>query len=123
MIFYLQIRTTDKETIISLLSEGSDIVSESSIPLNKQSESLLEEMDLLLQKNNVTKEAVTKVVVETKGPSLTGLRIAVTTANLLALALDVPVISGNESVGVQEGYVRFVLPNYEKPPHITYPKR
>ncbi len=56
----------------------------------KQSEFLVNELDILLKKNNLTRNDIEKVIAA-KGPgSYTGVRIALTVAKVSAFALNVP---------------------------------
>ncbi|MBR6866439.1 MAG: tRNA (adenosine(37)-N6)-threonylcarbamoyltransferase complex dimerization subunit type 1 TsaB, partial [Bacilli bacterium] len=56
----------------------------------KQSEYLVNELDILLKKNNLTRNDIEKVIAA-KGPgSYTGVRIALTVAKVSAFALNVP---------------------------------
>ena len=56
----------------------------------KQSEFLVNELDILLKRNNLTRSDIEKVIAA-KGPgSYTGVRIALTVAKVSAFALNVP---------------------------------
>lgn len=88
----IQIDTSDK-TSITLLNKQGDVVDEIFADLRfSQSERLLQEIDQLLIKNKIKKETLAKVSVHCGPGSYTGIRVGVTTANFLALSLNIPVV-------------------------------
>lgn len=91
------------------------------------SDTLLEKIDKLLKRNNISKQQLRGVVVF-KGPgSFTGLRIGVTVANTLAYSLGIPVVGTNGEHWLKDGYTRlaktksavFITPDYGGGAHIT----
>ena len=56
-----------------------------------QSENMVPEIDNLLKKHNITRNDINGVVVAIGPGSYTGVRIALTIAKVMALALDIPV--------------------------------
>ena len=58
-----------------------------------QSENMVPEIDKLLKKHNITRNEIDGVVVAIGPGSYTGVRIALTIAKVMALALDIPVYS------------------------------
>lgn len=64
-----------------------------------------------------------KIIFVNPGPgSFTGLRIGLTTANLLAFALNIPIVKLN-SVKYEKGkFKEALLPEYGRDPNITKPK-
>ena len=58
-----------------------------------QSENMVPEIDKLLKKHNITRNDIDGVVVAIGPGSCTGVRIALTIAKVMALALDIPVYS------------------------------
>ena len=56
-----------------------------------QSENMVPEIDKLLKKHNITRNDIDGVVVAIGPGSYTGVRIALTIAKVMALALDIPV--------------------------------
>jgi len=73
------------------LAKGDELFDEISYPAwQKQSEKMIEEIDSILTRNNLTKDDIGAVVVS-KGPgSYTGIRVALTIAKTVSFALDCP---------------------------------
>ena len=57
----------------------------------EQSEHMIPELDALLKKNNVNRNDISSVVVAIGPGSYTGVRIAVSIAKVMSLAIDVPI--------------------------------
>ena len=87
----LYIDTSDKTVIeISDLS-GQILASFKAAIASNQTDELLKSIDRLFSQNNISKSQL-KLVRANCGPgSYTGIRVGVTTANLIAFALNIPV--------------------------------
>jgi tRNA threonylcarbamoyladenosine biosynthesis protein TsaB len=139
MILFLD--TSGQEAVINLLSEDYDVVATANIQTKSDlSDKLLLEIERLLTKLGLDKKDLSEIFVA-KGPgSYTGLRIGLSTVNLLAYSLDIP-ISGIEnknemsieellgllktkktSSGKSKNFDGAVTPFYKFPPHITVKK-
>lgn len=115
----LYINTSDRNRIIIALKAGNqDIAVKSFLAPQKQAERLLVEIDKLLQKSNKRLKDIQKIEVMEKGSSFTALRIGVLTANALAYALDVPVVSAEGHKSLSKKGVRVVAPEYDRMPNI-----
>lgn len=128
----LFIDTTSEITHLSLLDEKGQVVDKYDWPARfNQSEELIQKIDLLLKDNKITKADLRGVIVNRGPGSYTGLRVGLTTANLLSYALSIPVlgIMKNDNIKKQakkvlslKHFSRPVEAFYSNPPHITTPK-
>lgn len=130
----LFIDTTSLNTKVALLNESGDFIDESEWTSRyNQSEELISKIEELLRKNDLNKDKLEKIVVVSGPGSFTGVRIGVTTANFMALGLNIPVIDlkqadiGKLAVTLQKdqakGFGKPVMPIYDKKPNITKPKK
>lgn len=114
----LNIDTTNKDEIMISLECSGKIVSKKSIAApRRQSELLLLEIKKILLKNKFDFPDLKKIKIASKGGSFTSLRIGVVTANTLAYALNVPVVSiGSETK--KSKFYGSVRPCYDREPDI-----
>lgn len=125
----LHIDTTKLEPQISLFrSDNFDLIACKKIENGGLSEKLLAKIEELLSSNKIKLNDLELVLVNCGPGSYTGLRIGVTTANFLALSLNIPVsaVNSGEREEVKKRYSQKskyfdspVLPVYQSPPHIT----
>ncbi len=120
MILYID--TTSEDTKIELIS--IDVVVDSFVWKAgfNQSELLLKEIDTLLIKNGLKQNDLKGISVNSGPGSYTGMRIGITTANFLALSLNIP-ITNQKNLLIEDNFTDFVLPIYANSPHITIPKK
>jgi len=112
----LYIDTTGDETFLRL-DDGGKFLAEKKWPAGRnQSEELLQEVELLLAQNDLSKKNLTAIIVNPGPGKYTGQRVGVTTANFLGFALNLPVSSGK----IQDSRFTIpVTPVYAHPPVIT----
>lgn len=123
MILY--INTIQPEAELKLFSDSKLIASESWFSGNNQSYELLSKIGRFLKSNKLDKQAIKGVAVNTAPGSYTGARVGVTTANLLAFSLDIPVYGIEGDFIKQDAKGNFqgiVLPRYRSEPFITKAK-
>jgi tRNA threonylcarbamoyladenosine biosynthesis protein TsaB len=118
----LEINTSKYNEIELSLIDGKKIINERQIVERAQSEKLLPMIDSLLKKSDFKLSDVSKICVVNKGASFTSLRIGVVTANTLAYALKIPIISKN-GVVLSAGNIEMVEADYDRDPNITVPKK
>lgn len=96
-----------------------------------QTEELLVKLDHLLSKSKVAKNSLGAIFANPGPGSYTGLRVGITTANLIAFTLNKPIFSVKNKLAVLKIiknfdnrmlFSGFVLPNYLRPPEITSKK-
>ncbi|MFA5926984.1 MAG: tRNA (adenosine(37)-N6)-threonylcarbamoyltransferase complex dimerization subunit type 1 TsaB [Patescibacteria group bacterium] len=127
----LFIDTSNSElTTLKLFGTASNLISETTWQSRyNQSEELVQEIDQFLEKNKLSAKDLTSIRVHPGPGSFTGVRIGVTTANFLALGLNIPVegqANGNSTDSNKQATDNFdepVIPIYDRPPHITQPKK
>ena len=78
---YLSVAIANDDTIIDQISYEA---------WQRQSELMIPELDKLLKRNNVTRQDINKVIVSIGPGSYTGVRIALSIAKVMVLALNVP---------------------------------
>ncbi len=115
----LYIDTSDRSRIILALKSGAKVLATKSfLAPQRQAEKLLVEIDKLLKKNKKKLKDLKQIEVMEKGSSFTALRIGVLTANALAYALNISVVSaGGQKALVKKG-LRVVAPEYDRLPNI-----
>jgi len=121
----LYINTTNRDEIIISLKDGDKILATKSINAPRtQAEKLLPAIDRLLKSKKIKLSDLEKIIVANYGGSFTSLRIGVITANALAYALKIPVISENKIKKNKEfsGY-SIVEPIYDREPNIGISKK
>lgn len=131
---FLLLDTTKELTQIALYDILGKRIDQYEWPARfSQSEELLQKVDALLCKNHLHKEDLRGIMVNRGPGSYTGVRVGVTTANLLAFSLDIPIhgfkdeeIDSARMVAVLQSSSEFsqpVIPYYDRPPHITQSKK
>ncbi len=87
------------EITIGLRSADNFLVRKKISAPRRQSEKLLPAIDRLLVSQGLILTRLKKIIVVNQGDSFTALRIGVLTANALAYALNIPVVSANLILG------------------------
>lgn len=121
----LYINTTNRDEIIISLKNGDKILATKNVKAPRaQAEKLLPAIDRLLKSKKIKLSDLEKIIVANYGGSFTSLRIGVITANALAYALKIPVISENKIKKNKEftGY-SIVEPIYDREPNIGISKK
>lgn len=123
----LAVRTDKPEAELYLLSETNNVVDSYKWQAHRElSDTLLEKVESLLNKNDLSVNHLNALVIY-KGPgSFTGLRIGVTFVNTLAYALNVPVYgtTGDNWLEVKDVKAKKqIIPEYGALPNITKPKK
>ena len=112
--------TSQTEIVIALLEGGETLVTKKINAPRQQAEKLLVGIEKLLFSRGVKLAQLKKIIVANYGGSFTALRIGVITANALAYALKIPVISDPVA---EKGVKKFatyslVEPIYDREPNI-----
>lgn len=114
---------TRQETYLALRTEKGGIIDDFNDATNfNQSELLLKSIDELLKKNHLELKDLSRICVQTGAGSYTGIRVGLTTANFLALSLNIPVLDSTKKQDSTEKFSKPVLLNYQKEPFITKEK-
>jgi tRNA threonylcarbamoyladenosine biosynthesis protein TsaB len=120
----LYINTSSAETELKLLNSKDTVVAKSIWTTSfNHSDELLNKIDNLLLDNHLTMSDISLIIVNNGPGSYTGLRVGVTTANLLAFSLDIPILSPRAPLSAGDKFSAPIMPYYERPPHITTPKK
>lgn len=114
----LEIDTSEYNEIKLSIEDGEKVISEKFEVSKSQSEKLLPLIVGLLGKNGYKLMDMTKIKVENRGASFTSLRVGVVTANALAYALKIPIISKNGTVNKVDN-IEMVEADYDREPNIT----
>lgn len=129
MILLIDTANPEKTKLVLFNTKGDGIDTKIWASFANQSEELLGEVDKLLSKNEFNKKDLTEILVNPGPGSYTGIRVGVTTANLLALSLNIPVTefhdTGKDSFQdliTTGSFLSPVLPDYQNEPKITTPK-
>jgi hypothetical protein len=129
----LSLDTTRELTKIALYSVQGKLIDRYEWPARfSQSEELLQKVDTLLHKNQLSKKDLRGIIIN-RGPcSYTGVRVGITTANLLAFSLNIPILGIKDEKDDFERKVFDLItlnsfnepvePFYDRPPHITQSK-
>lgn len=120
--YILQIDSASKIPTIDLVCDG-EIVDTMKIEGMKLTDALLVNIDQLLEKNNISKKDISTIEVSAGPGPYTSLRVGITTANILAFGLNIPVnIISDKSNIIEDKYLSPVMPKYANMPNITRPK-
>ena len=118
----LFIDTADKEkTIVCLKKSGKEIGSAVIKNNFDQAEKLLPQIDRLLDENQLGKQDLKNIYVNSRGDSFTSLRVGIITANALAFGLGIPV-KDFENDSIAKENIEMVKPKYSMEPKITIKK-
>jgi len=128
--YTLSINATGKDTYIELNLFGLTFVDSIKIDNNQVLSSILiTSVDRLLRKNQVKKEELSAILVNPGPGYYTSLRVGLTTANILAFGLNIPIKKNGKkgaktikSNQYRSKFINPVLPIYNNPPNITKPK-
>ena len=124
------LNTAASETTLHLLDNATILDMKAWPSKHNQTEDLLKEVDLLLKKNNLIPSDIGVIYVYQGPGSYTGLRVGITTANLFAFCLNIPVIGFAEGEQIEEvakqaqpvGFQGAIMPFYGREPFITKEK-
>lgn len=83
--------SSNRDLAVGIGKDGKLVDSISYEAWQRQSESMIPELDKILEKNHVKREDISDIVVAIGPGSYTGVRIALTIAKVMALALNVPI--------------------------------
>lgn len=134
----LSLDCTERNALIEIYDLNGNLISKQIISDNcVLSSQLLLTINKMLLENNLSKSDIDSVRVDPGPGSYTGLRIGLTTANFLALSLNIPInknLTSHNNIGNERlqqdamaesdshKFTAPVLPVYANPPHITKPK-
>ena len=123
----LSLDCTEREASIEILDLSGSVISKQIISDNcVLSAELLTAIDKMLQERGLTRFDIDSIQVNPGPGSYTGLRIGLTSANFLALSLNIPITNNTHENGSSQSnsdkFITPVLPVYANPPHITRPK-
>ncbi len=129
---YLYISTIDKTIILRLFDAAGKLINQKLWQTNvNHSKELLPSLEVFLIDNGQSKNDLRGIVVFRGPGSYTGLRVGMATANMLAMALNIPLIGverepvetlNGQILGCleeQKNFLKPVLPLYPAEPHIT----
>lgn len=120
MILYID--TADREKIVVglKLKEAADFLTvKEVIAPRTQSEKLIPAIAQVLKSQKLSLSDLTKIVVADAGANFTALRIGVATANALAFALGIPVVSLSKNIKTKRsGGISLIAPRYNREPLI-----
>lgn len=124
----LCIRTDKPEAELYLADENGITGKKIWLAHKSLSDTILNEISTLLAENDLILDSVKKVVVFVGPGSFTGLRIGVSTANVLAYALGIPISGQSGEDWIKAGIhaevsATPVSPHYGQDPHITQQKK
>lgn len=115
----LYIDTTDRISKLKI-TEKNQILIEKEINSDQiLSETLLKTIEDMLSKIRKDKKELTVILVNPGPGSYTGVRIGLTTANLLAFSLNIPISVEKNKL---TNFLNPILPIYKEPPFITKQK-
>jgi tRNA threonylcarbamoyladenosine biosynthesis protein TsaB len=120
--YVLQIDSASETPTIGLVCDR-EMTGTMKIEGMKLTDTLLVNIDRFLKKHNLSKKDIGAIEVN-PGPGLyTSLRVGVTTANILAFGLNIPVnnISDKSNI-IKDEDSGPVMPKYDHMPNITRPK-
>lgn len=125
----LLIDTTQPKAQLGLYDVRGQLVDELGwLSLSRQSEELLTRIDQFLKHNHHDKQDLTKIMVNPGPGSYTGVRVGVTTANFLAISLNIPLYEASScektvidkiAAGQESFFSQPITPVYAGPPRIT----
>lgn len=130
MILYID--TSTEETKIALYKSSQLLAEKVWLSAKNQSEELLFETDKLLKSLKLVKADIKKIVVVSGPGSYTGLRVGLSTANALAMTLNVEIVGIKQGLNQQSfkrilvskngQFDKAVMPVYLRKPKITKAK-
>jgi tRNA threonylcarbamoyladenosine biosynthesis protein TsaB len=114
---------TTKDSLVSLrLTDGlAEILAKSYGPGN-QSETLLPAISSFLLETGRSLSDLSALKARCQGGSFTSVRIGVTTANVLAYALDIPIVDEDAPDPSKGPFAGPLAPIYDREPNITVKK-
>lgn len=127
----LGLRTDKPEAELYLIKENEVEASYTWEAHRQLSDTLLVKIEALLEKEDITLQDLTAIVVFAGPGSFTGLRIGISVANTLAYSLQLPIASGTgedwqkqalEGLSGQNG-PQVIVPEYGAEAHITLPRK
>lgn len=128
----LFIDTSKPETKIALYKKSLLLAQKTWLSAKNQSEELLFEIDKLLKQNRVKKSDLKKILAVNGPGSYTGLRVGLSTANILAYSLKIEIIGidldlkANKFTKILEAnegvFQKPIMPIYGYQPKITKPR-
>lgn len=128
----LALRTDSPEAHMVLLDTKGALVAEQYWLAERQlAKGLLTHLESFIANENITFEALSRLMVFQGPGSFTGLRIGIATMNTMAYALSLPIVGATGDDWLEQGVGRLqsgdndisVLPHYGEPARITQPKK
>lgn len=127
----LTIRTDKPESEIGLFKDGSKLAYRTWLAHRQLAETIHEQIRQLLMDCGLDWPAIGAVLMYEGPGSFTGLRIGISTGNVLAYAYNIPVLGSGGEKWLEDGLAKiknyeagqYVLPLYGSEPHITEPKK
>lgn len=127
----LTIKTASPVCELTLYDNGKSVAKNSWQADRQLAKDLLGQLETFLQKNKLTFNKLTGLIVFSGPGSFTGLRIGATVANTLAYSLHIPIVGAAGNAWQKQGLARLdahenditVKLNYGQEPHITKAKK
>lgn len=110
----LTIGSNKQGMVISLGKKSLDVPSYS----QNSNQQILIIIDKLIKDSKISFGSISKIIVDSKNSSFTGVRVAVSIANALSQSWGIPISSLDQPEIIQE----LIVPTYNKPANITRPK-
>lgn len=130
MILYID--TSKPETKIALYNKSQLVAEKTWLSDKNQSEELLSEIEKILKRNKIKKSDLKKILIVNGPGSYTGLRVGLSTANMLAYSLGIEIIGIAAGIKINtltklleanaSVFSKPIMPIYRYQPKITVPK-
>ncbi|MGI8420440.1 MAG: tRNA (adenosine(37)-N6)-threonylcarbamoyltransferase complex dimerization subunit type 1 TsaB [Candidatus Levyibacteriota bacterium] len=95
--------TSNKEVIVSLVIDGNEIMHKKPLDTRK-AQVVLPMLEMMLQKQQLTLQDLSEIMVNTGPGSFTGIRVGITIANTLGFLLNIPVNGHKAGDPVEANY-------------------
>ena len=130
----LDINTSEEKVTIGLYDlEGNLLANNSWVSKHNESEVLVDKIEKMLKSESVSKDDLKRILICSGPGSYTALRVGISTANLIAYALNIPILSYKKNSSkpsfeelleskTGDKFEKVALPLYKKAPHITAKK-
>lgn len=102
-MIYLLLDSSNIDLSVGLSKDGKVLDYTSYEAWQCQSEYMIQEIDKLLNKHNITRNDITGVIVNVGPGSYTGIRISLTIAKVMCIALNIPMYTLSSLRALQKG--------------------